>query len=251
MSASPVGNEVPPQDVPIPDSDEGLISEQVYLACHETGLHDDKGDELITFTHVETSEDFVGPPLAEDGLPFVTEPLCPDDHQAFCLEVPVKSKDIKKWLVESAPEQLVTLAAAGKRSRAEVSIKNLTKAEIALFDAAKQKEISCWIQTSAIAPILRRKLNPEQVLKSRWILTWKAPEEGESQPRAKARLVVLGFQDPKLVEVLRDAPTLSREGKADENNPLAMDPPPEFRRALNLKDSEVCQLLGNAYGRVD
>ena len=278
MSASPVGNEVPPQDVPIPDSDEGLISEQVYLACHETGLQDDKGDELITFTHVETSEDFVGPPLAEDGLPFVTEPLCPDDHQAFCLEVPVKSKDIKKWLVESAPEQLVTLAAAGKRSRAEVSIKNLTKAEIALFDAAKQKEISCWIQTSAIAPILRRKLNPEQVLKSRWILTWKAPEEGESQPRAKARLVVLGFQDPKLVEVLRDAPTLSREGralvlqtiaskkfrlgsfdiktaflrgKADENNPLAMDPPPEFRRALNLKDSEVCQLLGNAYGRVD
>ncbi|CAE7339500.1 unnamed protein product, partial [Symbiodinium necroappetens] len=151
MYASPVGNEVPPQDVPIPDSDEGLISEQVYLACHETGLHDEKGDELITFTHVETSEDFVGPPLAEDGLPFVSEPLCPDAHQAFCLEVPVKSKDIKKWLIESAPEQLVTLAAAGKRSRAEVSIKNLTKAEIALF-----------------------------VLKSRWILTWKAPEDSRT-----------------------------------------------------------------------
>ena len=89
---------------------------------------------------------------------------------------------------------------------------------------------------------------------------------------------MLGFQDPKLTEVMRDAPTLSREGrtlvlqtiasskfrlgsfdittaflrgKADENNPLAMEPPPELRRTLRMSDIEVCQLLGNAYGRVD
>ena len=90
--------------------------------------------------------------------------------------------------------------------------------------------------------------------------------------------MVLGFQGPKLTEVSRDAPTLSREGralvlqttasmqfqlgsfdiktaflrgKADSQNPLAMDPPKELRKALGLKDDEVCQLLGNAYGRVD
>ena len=166
----------------------------------------------------------------------------------------------------------------GKRARAEVRVRDLSHEELALFDQAKQKELQCWIQTSAIKAILRRSLNPSQILKSRWILTWKPPEPGEDKKRAKARLVVLGFQDPKLVEVMRDAPTLSREGratvlqtiascqfplssfdiktaflrgKADEGNPLAMEPPPELRKMLKLRDDEVCQLVGNAYGRVD
>ena len=90
--------------------------------------------------------------------------------------------------------------------------------------------------------------------------------------------MVLGYQDPKLVEVMRDAPTLSKEGrsivlqtiasmnfhlqsfdiktaflrgKADETNPLAMEPPAEIRKALDMQPNEVCLLLGNAYGRVD
>ena len=147
-----------------------------------------------------------------------------------------------------------------------------------MFDSAKAKEIQCWLQTSAVRGILCNKLNPEQILRSRRVLTWKDAEDGQSQRRAKARLVVLGFQDPKLVEVTRDAPTLSKEGsalvlqtlaskhfrlgsfdiktaflrgKADSSNPLAMGPPAELRKALGLKPNEVCELLGNAYGRVD
>ena len=102
---------------------------------------------------------------------------------------------------------------------------------------------------------LRRHLNPEQILKSRWILTWKNINEEDSQKpqrKAKARLVVLGFQDPKLCEVARDSPTLTREGRhtvlqtiasrgwelssfdiktaflrgqSAQDNPLAMEPP--------------------------
>ncbi|CAE7230232.1 RE1, partial [Symbiodinium sp. CCMP2456] len=267
-----------PQTTPIPDSDEGLVSDHVFVSQQETGILDEHGHELLNFTTVETSEDAVGPPLAEDNLPYILEPLCPSEHQAYCLEVPLKAKDMRRWVKEEESEQFATVAAASKRARAEVCVKDLTASERELFEKAKEKEISCWLQTSAIRAILRRKLNPEQILKSRWILTWKAPEEGEHQQRAKARLVVLGFQDPKLVEVMRDAPTLSREGralvlqtiaskkfrlgsfdiktaflrgKADANNPLAMEPPKELRKALNLKDDEVCELLGNAYGRVD
>ena len=170
------------------------------------------------------------------------------------------------------------LASITKRARAEVRVKDLTPQERELFEQAKQKELQCWIQTSAIRKILRSKLNPQQILQSRWILTWKAPEGESQQRRAKARLVVLGYQDPKLVEVMRDAPTLSREGrsvvlqtiasmkyelgsfdittaflrgKADPNNPLAMEPPPELRATLHMQPDEVCQLLGNAYGRAD
>ena len=234
--------------------------------------------ELLSFTSLETHESAEGPPLAEDNLPYVVDPLECSDQQAFCLEIPLKPRDLKKWAQESSPEQLATLAAVGKRARAEVRVKDLSHEELALFDQAKQKELQCWIQTSAIKAILRRSLNPSQILKSRWILTWKPPEPGEDKKRAKARLVVLGFQDPKLVEVMRDAPTLSREGratvlqtiascqfplssfdiktaflrgKADEGNPLAMEPPPELRKMLKLREDEVCQLVGNAYGRVD
>ena len=285
---APSGSEVPvppsvPSELPAPhgaentplpeNAEDNLLCEHVLLATEETGL-----DDLYHFTALSASACAICPPLAEDDLPFVAEPLVPSEHQAFCLEVPLKSRDVHKWKNSSAPEQMAAIATAGKRARAEVCLKNLSVAELALFDEAKRKEIQCWIQTSAIRAILRKRLNPDQILRSRWVLTWKTPEPGEKQPRAKARLVVLGFQDPKLTEVNRDAPTLSREGralvlqtaatmqfqlgsfdiktaflrgKADSANPLAMDPPKELRAALGLKDDEVCQLLGNAYGRVD
>ncbi|CAE7260810.1 GIP, partial [Symbiodinium necroappetens] len=220
-------------NIPVPDSDDGLIVEAgspfvpEEALCGETVLmaSSDRDCGLSTFLTLQPG--------------------------AFCLEIPLKAK---------------------------VNVKDLTPHELQLFEKAKEKEIQCWIQTSAIKAVLRRRLNPEQILRSRWILTWKSPEPGEDQRRAKARLVVLGFQDPKLVDVMRDAPTLSKEGralvlqtissmkyelssfdiktaflrgKADENNPLAMEPPRELRQALGLQEDEVCQLLGNAYGRVD
>lgn len=90
--------------------------------------------------------------------------------------------------------------------------------------------------------------------------------------------MALSFQDPKLTEMARDAPTLTREGrnsilqtianmkwrlssfdiktaflrgKANNSNPLAMEPPVELRKKLGLTDQQVCSLIGNAYGRVD
>eukprot|EP00439_Symbiodinium_sp_Y106_P054612 s3577_g7.t1 len=286
MSGAPaqlqdLGNNISAEasSVPIPeDDDDGLMAESLFLASSPTGASDADGRELTTFTTLQTSAWASGPPLAEDNLPFVEQPLMCNEHQAYCLEIPLKAKDVKRWAKEVAPEHLTLLASVGKRARAEVHVKDLTRAEQLLFDEAKAKELQCWIQTSAIKSILRRHLNPEQILKSRWILTWKNPEPGETQRRAKARLVVLGYQDPKLTEVVRDAPTLSKEGralvlqtiassrvelssfdiktaflrgKADEQNPLAMEPPKELRKELGMSDDEVCQLLGNAYGRVD
>lgn len=110
---------------------------------------------------------------------------------------------------------MIHVAAASKRGRSEASIKELTHEERALFDSAKDSELNCWMQTNALRPILRRHLNPEQILKSRWALTWKTVESENGLPsgrKAKARLVVLGYQDPRLTEVCRDAPTLTKEG---------------------------------------
>lgn len=267
-----------PQSIPVPESDEGLSAENIFLASEATGISDGNDSELVNFTFLEHDGEASGPPLAEDNLPYVLQPLQNSPEQAYCLEVPLKPKEVQRWRKERSTGHMIAVAAAMKRARSEVCLKDLSVKEQELFDQAKRKEINCWVQTSAIRAILRRKLNPEQILKSRWILTWKAPEEGETQRRAKARLVVLGFQDPKLTEVSRDAPTLSKEGravvlqtiaskrfqlssfdiktaflrgKADASNPLAMEPPKELRKILGLKDDEVCELLGNAYGRVD
>ena len=182
---------------------------------------------------------------------------------------------------EVNPSEMVCVAAAGQRARSEVQVKYLTDSERKLFDIAKDNELSCWISTNALRPILRKSLNPDQILKSRWVLTWKNVEADDQTPahkKAKARLVVLGYQDPQLTSVARDSPTLTKEGrntilqlvascqwdlisldiktaflrgKADEQNPLAMEPPDESRRKVQLSKDQVCALVGNAYGRVD
>ena len=174
------------------------------------------------------------------------------------------------------------MASASKRARAEVQIKDLNHADRELFEAAKDAELSCWLQTGALKPVLRKPLNPEQILKSRWVLTGKAISDSESASgsghKSKARLVMLGYHGPRLTEVSRDAPTLTREGrhtvfqpisskhwvltsfdiktaflrgKADQNSPLAMEAPKEPRQRMQLDDDQVCALIGNAYGRAD
>ena len=48
-----------------------------------------------------------------------------------------------------------------------------------------------------------------------------------------------------------DIRTAFLRGRADDANPLAMEPPRELRQKLRLEDNQVCALIGNAYGRVD
>ncbi|CAE7445807.1 RE1 [Symbiodinium microadriaticum] len=242
-----------PQSIPVPGSDEGLCADSIFLASEAAGFCDDDGSELLNFTTLEGDSEACGPPLAEDNLPFVNQPLLNTAERAYCLEVPLKPKEVKRWKKEESAGHLIAVAAAMKRARAEVCLKDLTAKELELFDAAKQKEINCWVQTSAIRGILRQKLNPEQILKSRWILTWKPPEEGETQQRAKeGRAVVLQTIASRRYQLSSfDIKTAFLRGKADASNPLAMEPPKELRKALSLRDDEVCELLGNAYGRVD
>ena len=61
--------------------------------------------------------------------------------------------------------------------------------------------------------MLRKGVDPKRIMKLRWVLTWKDPPEEEAHlsadKRAKARLVVIGYQDPDLTEIPRDSPTLA------------------------------------------
>ena len=123
------------------------------------------------------------------------------------------------------------------------------------------------------------------------MLTWKPIEEESSvvsaqvgtthsRPRqkAKARLVILGFEDPLIDQIPRDAPTLNKDscmlalqyissrgwrvgsfdikpaflrGSVQADRVLGIEPPPEMRRRLKLQDDEICRLLKGAYGLVN
>ena len=264
-----------------PPTDAADAPSEVVLHCEECFVHS-QSETLYDWTVLhpgsQSSETVV---LAEDGLPYLSDPLTCDEQHCFSLDIELNEQDINKWAQSSKPEEFAWVSQISKRARSEVSLKQLNLEDRLLFEKAKDAELSCWIQTSALKPILRRSLNPEQILRSRWVCTWKPIDDapaGSPQRKAKARLVVLGFQDPKLTEVVRDAPTLTREGRhtvlqtiasqqwtlssfdiktaflrgqADSNNPLAMEPPPELRKKLSLSDDQVCSLVGNAYGRVD
>ena len=254
------------------------VSEEIF-ACQAIDQQNPECD-LLDWSVFQPGTETSQVCLAEDDLPLLEHPLEIQEHQCFMLEVPMTRQDLIRWSESSQPEELAQVASASKRARSEVQIKDLTSKERKLFDEAKQAELTCWLQTNALRPILRRQLNPDQILKSRWVLTWKSvPVEDNPEGRkAKARLVVLGFQDPRLTEVARDAPTLTKEGrhailqaiasyqwtltsfdiktaflrgKADSDNPLAMEPPRELQERMQLTNDQVCSLIGNAYGRVD
>ena len=62
----------------------------------------------------------------------------------------------------------------------EVNERKMTESDRNLFIKAKELELQSWI---------------DRIMRARWVLTWK------SSGKAKARLCVLGFQDPDSTEV--------------------------------------------------
>ena len=115
---------------------------------------------------------------------------------------------------KSQREQELFLASAAQRQRVEVKIKDLTPEEIIQFEKAKDKELSQWLATDTVRRVLRHKIPEGQLLRSRWVLTCKPLDDIEASTglsrKAKARLVILGFEDPAIDSLPRDSPTLER-----------------------------------------
>ena len=204
------------------------------------------------------------------------------ENLAWKLEVRVHEHDIARWRSEEDPRDLLFLAEAAKKQHAEVKLHDLNPEELELFNQAKDKEIKNWLSNKAVERIARNQISPEQILRCRWILTWKALDPTDivdhRTHKAKARLVVLGYLDPKLDEVPRDSPTLGRQsrmlllqliassswqlqsfdikaaflqGKPQSDRVIGLDPVPELAQALQLRPEETLRLVKGAYGLID
>ena len=195
-------------------------------------------------------------------------------------EILLTIDDFHKCLGKPYDFQEIFLASAAKKQKVEVKVKELSLEEQKMFLKAKDKELESWLSTDTVRKILRNKVPEGQLLRSRWVLSWKPLDEIEQKEvgtakKAKARLVILGYEDPLLDSLPRDSPTLGRDsrmlalqciashrwsvrsfdirtaflrGSRQDGRILGMEPPPELRLKMKLQDSEVCELLKGAYG---
>ena len=142
----------------------------------------------------------------------VGDPL--ESERSFC-------RDSSVWLSKRLSD--------GKSS--EVTYHRLLPGQQLQFDEAMTKDLSQVLAADAVRPLSKEEelnLKPERLLRMRWVLTWKYTEGGDR--KAKARLVVVGYQYPELTSVPTAAPTLGKmsrhlllRGPADASDRLRPD----------------------------
>ena len=210
------------------------------------------------------------------------------DDTVWRAEFEIGQPEMESECISNKPpteEEVLLLATSAKKQRTEVRLSTLSPEERQEFESAKAKEVQNWLQTGTVEKMFRHDLSPSQILRCRWLYVWKPLTElsdqkahGGKTRKAKARLVVLGFQDPQLDTIPRDSPTLGRtskmliaqllasmkwtlmsfdikaaflQGKTQEGRVIAIDPVPEMSKAMGLKQNEVCRLVKSAYGLID
>ena len=128
-------------------------------------------------------------PLESDDDLVCDNLLCLDDDMCAFLDVPdlawkcevtVSDQDIQNWRQEPDASEMAFVVSA-----------------------AKQAEVQNWLKTGTITKILRNQVPHDQILRCRWVMTWKPidPSEvkkGAPDHKAKARLVILGYPDPNI-----------------------------------------------------
>ena len=266
-----------PSENPSVPTPEGVIGEP------EESLENDPNQ--VPVPHGDTDDDLIVEGLTCEDI----EPLILNqnfENIAWRYEVIVNVEDIKHWVEEeeaNEDSEIAFIATAAKRQRSEVRLAELSSEEKKEFTHAKQSEVQNWLKTGTVSKILRDKIPKEQILKCRWILTWKPLDQEDQRKtqkthKAKARLVILGYLDPHIDQLPRDSPTLGRhskmlmlqliasmnwtlqsfdikaaflQGKPQTDRILGMEPTTEMMEALQMKTDEVCKLEKGAYGLID
>ena len=172
------------------------------------------------------------------------------------------------WEINSKPKK-----------NAEVSYSKLTEQEKQLFDVAKDKEIDSFLKNEAVKICRMQGIDNDRIMQMRWILTWKQETDkdgNEIGKRPKARLIIKGFQDPDLMTLDRDAPTLSvlfrnlllstaasrkfrlsigdiktaflQGDDTEVARQVFADPPADVKLKLGMKEHELFRVLKAIYG---
>ena len=171
----------------------------------------------------------------------------------------------------------------GRESKAkkniEVCLRKLNADERKQFEHAMTIETDSFMSTEAVRICERAGIPKERIMNMRFVLTWKtlSDEEGKAQgKKAKARLIVRGFEDPGLFEVSRESPTLSSMGRnlllsecaqrgyrvcvgdirtaflrgddTELDREVYAEPPKEVREQLQMSETQIFRIVKAIYG---
>ena len=199
------------------------------------------------------------------------------EDELGCIEIAIdlpQGKTAKKGFWMRDFEAFIT--GQVKKNHVEVTERKLTKEELSQFQEAKLKEVKNYITSKVFAKIpVAQRPDKSQVLKMRWVLTWKIDQDTQGR-KAKARAVILGYQDPLYEHRPTASPTMSRSTrqlflttcaankylveKGDVSgaflqgrnlrDTIYIEPLPEICTALGLPENSITQLTKAAYGLV-
>ena len=236
---------------------------------------------------------------AEEGCGNIFE-VMEDVNEFLRVEIdlePITSNRQKKMLMRNPVAYMVK-----KMRDSEVVISRLPAHERALFERAKAKEVDSFLKNEAVRKCLsseeiKQAYDSQRIVRARWVLTWKLVPTDEQQQalndakenpntmhdrqgrrKAKARIVLLGFQHPSLLDptfktaspvqsvlgrnllyLLAAQRQWSLEGldlatAFLQTNPTAADEclwttgVQELRDALGVEEEGIMRILRNIYG---
>ena len=199
----------------------------------------------------------------------------PEENKVYAVTLDAPA-DAKAWRqMVKDPSKFVTKS-IGKG--VEVSWHRLSREQQSAMAEAKSAEVSQWLQMKVCKRVAEL-IPASQLLRMRWVLTFKeAPPtpEGRPQVKAKARIVILGFSDPGLLEDATASPTMTRLTRQlllnfammkqwslysadvraaflqarpqDRGRRLLAKPLKELAEAMGLDEQAAVELTGSAYG---
>ena len=214
-----------------------------------------------------------------------------DESPAFAVTLAAPSSEAEWKALVKNPKRFI---AKSVQKGVEVSYAKLNGVQRAAMDEAMKVEVDNWMKTQAVRAV-QKFLPQRELLKMRWVLTFKsAPDESaepkDGQPasdppkasgeriKAKARIVILGYSDPNLLEANTVSPAMSRlsrqlllnmasvrkwdilcgdvksaflQAKSPQGQRCVFAAPvPELAHALGLQEGQAVQLLRSCYGLV-
>ena len=209
----------------------------------------------------------------------------PDHFGSFCgfwtdeanaIEIEIAMPESRNGRQKAAEHLGSYFVGALKRQAVEVNERRLNEQDKQAFKDAKSIEVKNFIASQAFEALPPEyKPDRSQAIGMRWVLTWKLRDDGSR--KAKARAVLLGYQDPAYEHRATTAPVMCRQARQlllqvaanrqwsvfkgdvsgaflqgrDYPDQLLCAPCDEICEAMNLPRQTIVRLRKACYGLVD
>ncbi|CAE7233778.1 RE1 [Symbiodinium sp. KB8] len=197
------------------------------------------------------------------------------DTQA-AIEIAIPLPDSKRGADRAWRDLGAYFVGSMRRRAVELSERRMSAAELEAFKGAKAIEVKNFVASKAFE-VLPPHMRPDrqQAIGMRWILTWKLKEDGSR--KAKARAVLLGYQDGSYEHRKTTSPVMTRQTrqlllqmaawrrwqvqKGDVTGAFLQSrtypdqlyciPCPEICQALGIEPGSITRVKRACYGLVD